>query len=264
MPEVKTAAAVRKTAKKPSILKLIKIQRTSVHDGPGIRTTLFFQGCGLRCPWCQNPEGLPFESERAADYSVDDLVRIINKDKNYYFSSGGGVTLSGGEPFLQPAEALISLLKELKKENINVAAETALNAPWENIEKALPFIDLFYVDLKGASGEKHKELTGSDGALVYENLKKLVEAGANIAFRMILVPGLNDSEENIAYVASALASAGKSEIEIMKYHSMYESKADAMKIEYKKLGITDRRADEAVEEGIKAFQKFGIAAFCET
>ncbi len=115
-------------------LKVFKIQRTCVHDGPGIRTTVFFKGCGLRCLWCQNPEGLDASLDIGEKkYTVQEIFDTVIKDKKYYFSTGGGVTLSGGEPMLQNPDALISFLKKLNKEKINVAVETTLFAPWQNV-----------------------------------------------------------------------------------------------------------------------------------
>ena len=130
-------------------LNVLKIQRTCVHDGPGIRTTIFFQGCGLRCLWCQNPEALSFKPGPAPDgnYSISDIMEIVLRDKDYYTKTGGGVTFSGGDPLLQDPESLIGLLKLLKDENIHTAVETSLYVPWENIENIAPYVDLFLVDL---------------------------------------------------------------------------------------------------------------------
>jgi len=142
-------------------LNVLKIQRTCVHDGPGIRTTIFFQGCALRCLWCQNPEALSFKPDPASDsnYSMADIMEEVLRDKEYYFSTGGGVTLSGGDPLLQDADSLVDLLENLKKEQIHVSAETSLHVPTEKIGKIAPYIDLFLVDLKViGSNDLHKQL----------------------------------------------------------------------------------------------------------
>ena len=98
-------------------LKIISVQRTCVHDGPGIRTTIFFQGCNLACVWCQNPEARPFHDVPGNSYrSVDEVLDIIDRDVEYLRATGGGVTISGGEPLLQNSESLIAFLQELKKE----------------------------------------------------------------------------------------------------------------------------------------------------
>ena len=113
-------------------LKILKIQRTCVHDGPGIRTTIFFQGCGLRCLWRQNPEALSYRSEFAddGDYSISGIVELVSRDKDYYYKTNGGVTLSGGDPLLQKPDSLIPLLDALRRENIHIAVETSLHVPW--------------------------------------------------------------------------------------------------------------------------------------
>jgi pyruvate formate lyase activating enzyme len=162
-------------------LRVMKIQRTCVHDGPGIRTTIFFVGCGLRCLWCQNPEALKFDSPEGKSYSIDEITETVLRDKEYYKENGGGVTLSGGEPLLQDSESLVKLLKNLKKENVNISVETTLNAPWSNISGAAPYIDLFIVDFKVIGDDiLHKKITGCDSSLIQENLKKLLELKGKI------------------------------------------------------------------------------------
>ena len=94
---------------------VFKVQRTCVYDGPGIRTTIFFQGCGLKCAWCQNPEMQSFQAPECT-YTIDDLVDVVSRDKAYYASTNGGVTLSGGEPFMQDPDGLLRLLAALKAE----------------------------------------------------------------------------------------------------------------------------------------------------
>ena len=109
-------------------LHVLRIQRTCVHDGPGIRTTVFFRGCALRCLWCQNPEALSFTPDPESDgnYSVDGIMEEVLRDREYYVSTSGGVTLSGGDPLLQDSDSLICLLEKLRAEQIHVAAETYL------------------------------------------------------------------------------------------------------------------------------------------
>jgi formate C-acetyltransferase len=243
-------------------LKVLKIQRTCVHDGPGIRTTVFFQGCGLRCLWCQNPEGLEFDGKAAVEYTVPELLKVIEKDKQYYFSTGGGVTISGGEPMLQKSEALIEFLKALKKDEINVAAETTLYAPWENIERAAPYIDLFYVDLKAVDDEElHKRCTGRESSLIRENLEKLLKLGKEITFRMVMVPGHNDGAGAIEKAAIFLKKIGFYSIELLKYHSMYVDKAKRFGIEIPDLKISPAEAEESVRRGLKLFIDNGINAY---
>jgi pyruvate formate lyase activating enzyme len=189
-------------------LNVLKIQRTCVHDGPGIRTTIFFQGCRLRCLWCQNPEALSLKSAPApeGDYSVAKIIEVVLRDKDYYSKTGGGVTLSGGDPLLQDPASLASLLKLLKDEKIHIAVETSLHVPWENIEKIAPYMDLFLVDLKVVGDDElHKKLTKQDSILIHSNIKKLIDSKAEIKFRMVMVPGYNDSESQTPWSGSRIA-----------------------------------------------------------
>ena len=169
-----------------------------MHDGPGIRTTIFFQGCGLRCLWCQNPEGLNADAALDCDYTIDEIAEIVSRDKKYYFSTSGGVTLSGGEPLLQNSDLLCRLLKKLKKQNINIAVETTLHAPWDNIEKAAPYIDLFLWTLRPWGTTPFiKDLPKKIPSLFMITSISFLSLNANIRFRMVIVPGHNDSEDNI-------------------------------------------------------------------
>ncbi|NLL63347.1 MAG: radical SAM protein [Ruminococcaceae bacterium] len=242
--------------------RVVKIQRTCVHDGPGIRTTVFFSGCGLRCLWCQNPESLLInDNPNAEDYSVDDIMQVVNRDKDYYDATNGGVTLSGGEPLLQNSNLLVELLSRLRKEKINTAVETTLNVPWEAVEKVIPYVDVFFVDIKTAGDEEqHRKLTGNDGKLIKENIEKLVETEAKINFRMVMVPGLNDTEDQIEKVSNLLKSVGYDRIELLKYNNMYEEKAVKFNLDIPKLNITEEQAETAIKHGLETFKKNGINA----
>ena len=240
-----------------SDLNIFDVQRTCVHDGPGIRTTVFFRGCHLRCRWCQNPEGLSFKG--SSKYSSDDLLDLVSRDNSYYFSTGGGVTLSGGEPLLQDSDSLVSLLKRLKEKKIKVAVETTFSVPWEKISKAAPYIDLFLIDLKVVgSDELHKQYTGRDSKLIRDNLKRLPELGAAVRFRMVMVPGFTDNEENIEGTAALLKSLGYSSIELLKYHNLYEAKAERLGLECEKLGITPEQSRASLEKGAALFKSRGL------
>ncbi len=243
-------------------LKVFDIQRACVDDGPGVRTTIFFQGCNLRCVWCQNPEGLSLQggpSDR--NYSIDEIMDVVLRDKEYYFSTDSGVTLSGGEPLLQDMDSLINLLKSLKEEDIKVAVETSLHAPWENIKEVAPYIDLFLVDLKVVGNDDlHKEYTKQDPSLIHDNIEKLLDLDANIKFRMVMVPGHNDDEGNIRATSDFLKSIGYDSIELLKYHNLYEDKAERLGLEYEPLNITLEQGKESLEKGIKIFEKHGIKA----
>ncbi|HPU86993.1 MAG TPA: pyruvate formate lyase family protein [Spirochaetota bacterium] len=243
-------------------LHVLKIQRTCVHDGPGIRTTIFFQGCALRCAWCQNPESLSMQSVPGApEYSISDILETVSRDKEYYASTGGGVTLSGGEPLLQNPDSLIALLKALRKAKIHVAAETSLFVPTKNIAKVAPYIDLFLVDLKLVGDEtRHRELTQQKSALIHANIKKLITLKANIRFRMVIVPGLNDSERDIRAAARFLKAIKRPSIELLKYHNFYEDKAVKLGLVRDKLTITPEQGAAAMVRALDLFKSHGVDA----
>lgn len=243
--------------------KLFNIQRTCVYDGPGIRTTIFFQGCNLRCLWCQNPEGQSFSNDIISqnDYTIDEIIEIISRDQEYYKATDGGVTLSGGEPLLQKPKALIPLLKMLNEEDIKVTAETSLFVPWENVEKFASYIDLFLVDLKIVGDDKlHKRLTKQSSTIIHENIRKLIDLEANIRFRMVMVPGLNDAEEHIKAAADFLKSVGYDSIELLKYHNLYEEKGDKLGVNTPELDISPEESLQSLKRGLELFKKHGIKA----
>jgi len=241
-------------------LNVFKIQRTCVHDGPGVRTTVFFTGCGLRCLWCQNPEGLSDKADVSKKYTVAELADAVLKDKKYYKATGGGVTLSGGEPLLQNAYALEDFLAVLQKEGVPVAVETTLCAPWATVERLTKHIKLFFVDIKAASEDLHKKLTGAGTALIRENLDKLLALKANIKFRIVSVPKLNDGEDNIAETAKLLREKGFDTIEILKYNSMYQEKAKRLCIGIPEIAATEEEARASHKTTIKLFIKYGVKA----
>ncbi|MCX5848115.1 MAG: radical SAM protein [Deltaproteobacteria bacterium] len=246
-------------------LRVLKIQRTCVHDGPGIRTTIFFQGCSLRCLWCQNPEALSFQPDLApdSDYSIPDIIELVSRDKDYYYKTNGGVTLSGGDPLLQDPDSLIPLLEALRKEKIHVAVETSLHVPWRNIEKLAPYVDLFLADLKVVGDDDlHKKLTKQDTKLIHENIKKLIALNAKVKFRMVIVPGYNDSDANIKAATDFLKSVNHNSIELLKYHNMYEEKAKRLGLASASLNITNDQGLAAVKKGVESFKALGIKASC--
>ena len=256
---------------------IFDVQRFSIHDGPGIRTTVFFKGCNLKCLWCHNPESqkmnpvllyyrdkciscgecskicnntftknciacgkcadiCPQKARRVSgrEESTENIVKQVLKDKEYYKTSGGGVTLSGGEPLLQSDFAL-EILKEVKKAGIHTAIETAGNVKWEIFEKILPHVDLFLFDIKGIDEENHIKNTGVSNKQILENACKLSESGANILFRMPYIPEFNDFE------AEAVVKFTKSfnkDLELMAYHNIAIGKYNALNRCYETEKIT--------------------------
>ena len=184
---------------------IFNIQKISVHDGPGIRTTVFFKGCPLRCLWCHNPESQNAQQEIMVDkdqkekqvgieYSIPELVKLLKKDQIFYDQSGGGVTLSGGEAMVQDMDYVLELVKALDRQGISVVIDTCGYAPKENFEKILPYTELFLYDLKMIDDVKHQKYTGVSNQRILENLKFLSDRGAAVELRMIVVKDINMEE----------------------------------------------------------------------
>lgn len=247
---------------------IFNIQHFSLHDGPGIRTTVFFKGCPLRCIWCHNPESFKPEqqvvfdenkclkcgsckdvrNEAAAEkcpsgamevigknLSVEDLMKEILKDKDYFETSGGGVTFSGGEPLMQP-EFLQAVLKKCKKLGIHTAVDTCGYADRENFELIGDLTDLYLFDIKLINDELHKKYTGVSNSRILENLKFISESGKRIFIRIPLVPGITDTDDNISGIREFLRSIKFEQVNLLSYHGLAKNK-------YIKLGLESSGCD---------------------
>lgn len=248
------------------------IKRYAIHDGPGIRTTVFLKGCLLNCPWCHNPEGrnekpefmwwaekcigcgdcqsvcpkdaisfsddsllidkakcdfcgdcteaCPSEALKMVgdEMTVTQMLKVVEKDRAFYVQSGGGVSLSGGEPLLQP-DFSRSLLQACKERGIHTAVDTCGHVDSEVLLRISEHTDLFLYDLKLINDEKHKRFTGVSNKLVLENLKKLSDSGHTTIVRFPLVLGVNDDESNIQEVGEFVSSlGGVKEINVLPCH----------------------------------------------
>ncbi len=231
---------------------IFDIERFAIHDGPGIRTVVFFKGCNLECIWCSNPESISPETEfgykkeycekcfscinscknknlifkndriyavnikmclecedfciRACPnnalikfgkyYTVDELFEILIKDQKFYKNSGGGVTFSGGEAFMQ-ADFLLSIMKKCRKEKINIAVETAGCFDYELFKKVNPFVDYYLYDLKTLDSTNHLTGVNKDNKKIIQNLLHLDKDSKKILLRIPLIPGFNDSKKEL-------------------------------------------------------------------
>jgi len=255
------------------------LQRFSVHDGPGIRTVIFFKGCPLRCKWCQNPEGLDprpeisfskekclgcqecqkvcpvqaivFEGMKRIDRQLCDrcgkcvevcyaqALQIIGRsytpaqlleealtDMPFFAGSGGGVTLSGGEPIYQ-TDFLTGFLPLCKEKGLHIALETCGCVPYEELEPPLRFVDLVLYDIKAIDTVLHKELTGRSNEIILENFKKLFEEHeCEVKVRVPLIPTLTATEENLKDIMGFLKGHNITEVTLLPYHKMGESKLE--------------------------------------
>ncbi len=224
---------------------IFDIARCSMHDGPGIRTTVFLKGCHLRCRWCHNPESWAFGAEAlrnpntgtirtvGTQMSIEAIVEVVKKDRAYYETSGGGLTISGGEPLLHPA-FVARLARAAMEEGIHVAVETSGAVPWRNIEPSLPYIDRYLYDYKDSDSLRLRKNTGADLETVEANLDMLCKRGVAVTRRCPIVPGINDSEEHIVAICaeSAKSRSGPYETEILLYHNLGASKCRSLDVPY--------------------------------
>ncbi len=214
--------------------RIFNMQRFSIHDGPGIRTIVFFKGCFMRCAWCCNPESQAYEMQTMTengkqkivgkDVTVGELLPEILADEPYYRRSGGGVTLSGGEILGQPDFAR-DLLRACQERGLHTAVESTANAPFESIAKILPYLDLFLMDIKHMDSAKHKEYTTAPNELILENAKKIAESGVELIIRTPVIPSFNDTAAEIRAIAKFAATLrGVKEHHLLPYHRLGQDK----------------------------------------
>lgn len=261
---------------------ITEIERFSLRDGPGIRTTVFLKGCNMACKWCHNPETMQIKpqlmiypekclgcgacvracpsgartiKDGALHYSralctgcgacandcftgalilsgremtVEEVMEEILQDMAYYKNSGGGVTLSGGELTTQP-EFARALLETVKAEGISTALETNMYAPWHVYESLLPLVDLVMLDIKIFDCEAHRKWTGVSNERVLENARKLAKTGKDFLVRTPVIPGVNDSQEEIGNIAEFAGSLGGAQYyELLLFNPLGESKYQAL------------------------------------
>ena len=216
---------------------VLRIERSSIHDGTGFRTVIFLKGCPLRCQWCSTPESQSFQIETAAGstygkkMTVRDVMLEIRKDSPFFFISSGGVTLSGGEILSQPAFSL-AILKNCRREGYHTAIETSFFASWEYVNSILPYVNTAFVDLKLMDDRLHKDYCGASNQRILENLKKTnqVHSQFKLIIRTPIIPGINDSEAELTQIGMFCAGLKRLDhIQLLPYHRLGVST-------YKKLG----------------------------
>lgn len=249
---------------------IFDIQRNSFVDGPGIRTTVFFKGCNLKCKWCHNPESQAFDKQIlfyqskcigcgkcrnltaentdffcpadakeicGKEMCAEEVMKEVVKDKPFYEASGGGVTFSGGECMLQ-IDFLEKLLRVCKDEEIHTAVDTAGHLPWVYFERIMDNTDMFLYDMKCFTPELHREGTGVSNELILENLRRLAMLfPEKVLVRIPVIGGFNDNEEEMEQMAEYLKEIGVSRVELLPYHKMGEHKYRGLGMKYQEFQI---------------------------
>ncbi len=300
---------------------VFNIQRFSVHDGPGIRTTVFLKGCSLHCFWCHNPEGISpkqeiqFYPERCIgcgacleacehgahimedgvhvyvrdkcvlcgkctdscfsgalemtgdEVTVDDVMQEVLADRTFYQNSGGGMTLSGGEPLLQKAFSK-ALLERAKAEGVHTAIETCGNYRWSDLEELLPFIDMVMMDLKHMDPEIHRKAVGASNERILVIAEQLMYTDKPVWFRTPVIPTVNDTPEAIGAIAAFVRrltdireaqgnGAPPPMLELLRFHRLAGDKYRSLGLDYKaatleapSLAYMDELRDLARSHGI--------------
>ncbi|MDA8234164.1 MAG: glycyl-radical enzyme activating protein [Clostridia bacterium] len=284
-------ALAQTNGKLEGIPLLTNIQRYSLQDGPGIRTTVFLKGCPLRCPWCHNPETqltrleINYEIDKCTgcarcaevcpsnsisiekngeeaflrfnrskcigcgkcadvcithareivgkEWSMESIIKEATADRLFYTNSGGGVTISGGDPMYFQAFTT-ELARRLQNEDVHVAIETSAFGQWHYFEKLMKYVNLFMIDIKTMDANKYKNVIKGDLRIILNNLEKLVQSGAIVRVRLPIIPGFNNQKTDYEAYAEYLGKlSGKIEaVDILPFHSYGEKK-------YKLLGIID-------------------------
>ncbi|NLB55770.1 MAG: glycyl-radical enzyme activating protein [Lentisphaerae bacterium] len=257
---------------------IFDIQRFSLHDGPGIRTTVFFKGCPLRCVWCHNPESIARSPELAfyhdkcihcgacvavcefgahvmensvhslkrdlcvvcgkcvaecsvsaleligREVGVDEIISEALKDVDYYKSSSGGLTVSGGEPLMQPV-FLKELLSKARSSGLHICVETCGYTAWTALNSIIDFVDIFLFDIKETDPVLHKEYTGVSNELILSNLRRLHDSGSKIILRLPIIPRYNDRDDHFDGISGLCKELPDIvNVEIMPYHTLGENK----------------------------------------
>ena len=220
---------------------IFRIKKYALHDGPGIRTTVFFKGCPLNCWWCHNPEGIRPVPENSgnrpetvgSEMTVAEVMAAVEKDVIFYDDSGGGVTFSGGEPLAQ-AGFLCALLDACREREIHTVLDTSGYAPVEIFRSVMEKVGGIFFDLKIMEAEIHRKYTGVTNDLILENFEIAVQSGKKVQVRFPVIPGITDDAENIDRVAGFAAAAGRIDgFDLLPFHRTAEAK-------YNRLGMKNR------------------------
>lgn len=236
-------------------INILQIQRFCLHDGPGIRSTIFLKGCPLRCPWCSNPESQSIKPETlykkngtteiAGKYmTIAEIINEVLIDRDYFEMSEGGVTISGGEALTQ-GEGVYQLLMALKQEKIHTTIQTTGYASIEVLKKCEPYLDLILFDLKHHDDKIHEEVIGGQLETVLKNLKYLIRKDqSKVIVRIPVIPGFNDKEDDIDKILKLAKSIGVSTVHLLPFHQFGKSKYEQLRRNYAYHGVASLREED--------------------
>lgn len=245
---------------------IFNIQKFSINDGPGIRTTVFFKGCPLQCRWCSNPESQNRNAAvadamedplyRGRAYTVEEVMAVVRQDVDFYIESGGGMTLSGGE-VLQQADFAEALIDAAHAEGIHAAVETTGFVAPERFRAFLPHPDLFLYDFKHYDREIHHAYTGVYNDVIVENLRAVVRAGKPVIARIPVIPRFNVGIRHARGLAETLVDIGVREVHLLPFHQFGEKKYEELGIGYEWKGVRQLHP-EALEKYRQVFVDAGL------
>jgi pyruvate formate lyase activating enzyme len=256
---------------------IFDIKRFSINDGPGIRTTIFFKGCPLSCWWCHNPEGISpgmepvmevrklgdkefrFTEDAGRYYTVEEIIKISEREHIFLQQSGGGITFSGGEP-MSKSVFLTSALKELKGYGYHTAIDTSGYASVQSFRKVISFTDLFLYDIKHLDDEKHIKFTGVSNRRIIGNLKFLLDYGKDVFIRFPVIPGINDDKEHLSEIGDFIAGikcSNLKRIDLLPFHRIGTAKYRKVNLPYRMEG-TGQPGPERMKEVKDFFSGTGV------
>ena len=247
---------------------IFNIQKFSIHDGPGLRTAVFYKGCPLNCLWCSNPESQNFKPENIWDKTLEKQVLVgeyktveeimveVRKDLDFYLESGGGVTVTGGEVLIQ-IDQVVALLKQCKKEGIHTATETSGYSTPKNFKKLIDNVDLLMMDIKHHDTVKHKEKTGVPLEPILKNLDIAVSEKEEMLIRVPVIPNFNDSEEDAHKFGQLFKGHKVESIELLPFHQFGEEKYNNLNLDYAYADVKQMHSDDLIEYA-KIIEEYGV------
>lgn len=241
---------------------IFDIKEFAIHDGPGIRTTVFLKGCPLACMWCHNPEGQsatpqilhhPAGERLVGEYiNSDDLARRLNRQATIFKQNGGGVTFSGGEPLMQ-SEFVAEVIDQL--EDIHVLVDTCGYGTSDDFRHLLKKVDLVYYDMKLVDPEQHQKYTGRDNTLILRNLSVLSQSGVPFVIRIPLIPMVTDTIENLSGIANKIQNLpGLLHVDLLPYNQSAGAKYEAAGMQWQ----PDYDENQPVKANLKILTDLGI------